>query len=389
MNYFDDKIKTKCFGCGACAQKCPKSCINMVADNEGFYYPNINFDKCINCNLCRKVCPFNYTDKLFSNEHSQKAFAAIHKNYEIIMKSASGGAFSAIAKGFDKNSYIVGACYDNNLKVQHEVLTYKQINKTRKSKYIQSDINTVFAKIEHLLQHNYKILFTGTPCQVAGLKTFLGKDYNNLYLVDLICHGVPSYKAFSKYIEGLKRKYKDDIKSVEFRHKQIKNHRWNSKLIKIDFVSGKSKIFDYNTSSYLRAYDCGLMFRPSCETCPFAKSKRISDLTIGDAWGINKYIPELDVHKGVSLIIVNNEKGNRLLKILQQSMNVYEYKYENAINYNARLRNPDKGHKHRKEFFSQIDNLPFDENVNRFIPPIPNIKRILSQAKNSILRKIK
>lgn len=367
MFYLKENIKEDCSGCQACKQICPRNAIDMIEDEEGFLYPKKN-SNCIECGLCEKICPLQ--NKILNKTIEQKVYAGEYKDKDILRKSSSGGAFTAICNSFCNENYVIfGAKFDNNFKVKHDYIEdINEIDIFRKSKYVQSDINKMYLKVKEFLNQGKKVLFSGTPCQIAGLKSFLkNKEFENLLCVDIICHGVPSPKIWKQYIEFVKRKYNSRIKKINFREKICKNNIFNSKSIKIELKNGKTIIEDSIKNHYLRGFQRELLFRPSCEKCKFANPDRISDITIGDCWGINKTHPELDVHEGVSLIVINTEKGNKIKENLEKYMNLQKLDLNFAIKENAQFREPTKFHKNRNKFYKSIDNnIEFDKKIKKY-----------------------
>lgn len=367
MFYLNEKEKVDCTGCQACKQVCPKNAIDMIEDEEGFLYPKKN-SNCIECGLCEKICPLQ--NEISNKTIEQEVYAGEYKDKDILRKSSSGGAFTAICKSFcDKNYVIFGAKFDSNFQVKHDYIEdINEIDIFRKSKYVQSDINNMYLKAREFLNKGKKVVFSGTPCQIAGLKSFLNnKEFENLLCVDIICHGVPSAKVWNQYIKYVEKKYNSRIKDINFREKITKNNICNSKGIKIELENGKTIIEDNIKNYYLRAFQRELLFRPSCKKCKFANSNRISDITIGDCWGINKIHPELDVHKGVSLIVINTEKGNKIKEKLEEYMNLQKLDLNFAIKENAQFREPTKFHKNRDKFYKNIDNnIEFDKKIKKY-----------------------
>jgi coenzyme F420-reducing hydrogenase beta subunit len=236
--YLDTGNKEMCCGCRACETVCPIKCITMIEDKEGFYYPLKQNDLCINCGLCEGVCPSIHKEKIdhIASETIPKAFLAINKDEKTVYNSASGGVFSAVVNAYCKDNYVIfGAQFDDQLRVIHShVHSLDEIDKYRKSKYVQSNINDSYKKAEAYLKSGKRVLFTGTPCQIAGLRLYLKKEYEHLFCVDLVCHGVPSQKIFDKYIQYIEQKYKEKVTDFTFRHKTIdKKGSWNSKNVKL------------------------------------------------------------------------------------------------------------------------------------------------------------
>lgn len=308
--------KHNCCGCTACMAVCPKHCISMLRDEEGFLYPFVDEKKCIECGLCRKVCSFlkkDYSRPLEAYD-IPIVFAAKHKQDNVRMSSTSGGAFTVISDEFlSKGGVICGAVFDQESQKVKHILAYnhEERNKMRGSKYVQSELGNIFFEIKDLLDKDTKVLFTGTPCQTAGLLSFLGKDYKNLLLVDIFCHSVPSPLIFQNAIDG------EDVKGICFRNKQ-KGWR-DSYEFSITRLSGK----EVNTT-YLTMFFKGLINRPSCYSCRFTNVKRTSDLTIGDYWNINRVDKSFEDNLGVSCILVNSPKGKEFFNKIRNQLCCFE-----------------------------------------------------------------
>jgi coenzyme F420-reducing hydrogenase beta subunit len=389
--YLDSKNEEMCCGCKACEQVCPTDCISMIEDKKGFNYPFKNQEKCIECGLCEKVCPFVQKKKIDINFNGlPKAYYAANKNVDTLMASVSGGVFTSVIVTYCKEDFaIFGVQFDDRFKVIHSYSeSIEEAKKYRKSKYVQSDINNSFKQAETFLKEGKKALFTGTPCQVAGLRLFLRKEYENLFCLDLVCHGVPSQNIFDKYIKYIEEKYKGKITDFTFRHKVLnKNGKWNSKNIKVK-VNNKDIIHKPNEDLYLKGFHGELFYRPSCYNCQYANPDRISDITMADFWGVEKLIPEDDVHKGISVILVNTPKGQEVLKGLTETMNIKEVSLDFVIESNAQLNRPAKKHLKYEEFFKHINSERFDDVVNKCIPKPPLIKSIASRILPNEVKKV-
>lgn len=378
IGYLNTKNKEECFGCGACYQICSRKAIKMEIDNEGFLYPIINDDLCIKCDLCHRVCPVENENNM---KKSEKALVGFNKIDGVRNFSASGGAFHAITKCFEDNAIIYGAEWKERSCVCHSAeLAKSAYERFSKSKYIQSEIGQSYIDIKKYLLEGQKVVFTGTPCQNAGLKTFLGKEYENLWCIDLVCHGVPSGKVLESYFQSIES-LSNPIKNIEFRYKKYSKGVWESKCARICYESGKERIVDYDSSGFLRGFANGLFFRPSCGICPYAQQNRISDLTIGDAWGIEKIKPELNPHQGVSFILVNTEKGRVLIDEISKYMELETIDMKYAISGNARLRSPDMGHVNRDDFFRRYENDSFERIVQDYIPKVSMARKMAHRIK--------
>lgn len=333
--------KKNCCGCGACENICPKKAISMKEDEYGFIYPEINRDLCIECHLCEKVCHFQSRTN-YSNEH--KAYAAVTKNQEILMNSTSGGIFTTIALEFIKDGgYVAGSIYDENFNVVHIVSNkVEDVYKMQGSKYVQSSINDTYFQIRKLLLKKEKVLFSGTPCQVDGLYGYLQRDYDYLYTIDIVCHGVPSNKMFQDYLKNV-CKNNEKINDIKFRDK---GQTWGTfGYIYLKNKNGKKKIkINSGVSEYYYLFSQGSVFRDSCYSCKYASKQRPANLTIGDYWGIETVESKLlkrkgmDVKKGISLIISNNSKGNSLLDMVRNSFYIYDSTFENVSKFNYNLK---------------------------------------------------
>lgn len=365
-NYLENNIKTNCTGCGACEQTCPKNCITMVEDSEGFKYPVINKKECINCKKCLRTCPVSNEIENNNAIEEEKFYAFKDENEKKLLESASGGAFYNIALEFCKGRYaIFGAKIDENLKVTHDYVTdIKEIGKFKKSKYVQSNIGKSYIYVKEFLENGYRVLFTGTPCQIAGLRKYLMKNYENLLCVDIICHGVPSQKLFDMYIETEEKANKGKIKKVNFREKVFKKGSYSSKNIKLCFENGKEIIKDSEKSSYLKGFQNALYYRPSCYECKFASAKRYSDITISDCWGIEKISKKLDLHKGVSMIIIHTDKGLNVLNNNRFKNKILLNK-NFAIKNNSQYSKPAHKNKNREKFFSNLTVYNFENKVKK------------------------
>ena len=366
--------KKKCCGCRACEQICPKRCIKMTEDKEGFLYPEIDKEKCIECGLCKKICPMINNEKIKQKEE-KKVYRMTTNNKELIRKSSSGGAFSLIVEEIIKNNTnkkykIYGCALEEDLVARHiGIDNIEEISIFRKSKYVQSDLQNTYSNIKKELKEGKNIIFTGTPCQVAGLINFVGKENaQNLYTIDLICHGVPSPMIFNKYLKYLERKNKAKIKSFNFREKLKLMNIKDSYGINVKFKNDKIvKEYSFN-NLYMLGFFKGLYYRPCCEFCPFANMDRVSDITIGDFWGINKKYKKLNPHEGISVCIANNQKGQSIIKSLSERVNIVQEEPKLAVENNKNLSRPSKFSSNRQKFFDELiktDN--FEQAIKLFV----------------------
>jgi len=371
----DIKEKKDCVGCEACIQRCPKHCIFLLQDIEGFFYPKVNTNLCIQCGLCEKVCPVIHQAQ---PRKPIQVFAAKNPNENIRLKSSSGGIFTLLAEQIiDKGGVVFGAKFDKNWDVIHSYTETKEgLVAFRGSKYVQSKIGTSFQDTERFLRNGRDVLFSGTPCQIRGLKLFLGKDYEKLITVDFICHGVPSPGIWKKYLEEetahqyrsknagfphiINNKGDIHIVDIQFRDKRI---GWKNYSFSVLFSATKKK-GEQNTilftepldkNIYMKGFLNNLFLRPSCYACPAKSGKSYSDITIGDFWGIQHVLPEMDDDKGISIIFLQKPKVKELLK----TISLKEIHYNTVIAYNPSIESSVRLTKKRTEFFKGISRKSF------------------------------
>lgn len=335
------KSNKDCCACGACVNICLKQAIQMQEDENGFLYPIIDNDKCIKCGLCIKTCALQ-NNKLKNTP--LKTYAAQSHNTDL-KKSASGGIFASLAVNVLKDGGVVyGAALENvngKLICRHIVVnSVTDLEKLQGSKYIQSNIGNIYQAVKKNLLENKIVLFSGTPCQVDGLRAYLGKQYENLYCIDIICHGVPSNKMFQDYIETLEKKYNDKIIDFKFRDK---TKGWGL-TAKGYTAKGYTAIIQANVSSFYYYFLKSYIYRDSCYSCKYACKNRCGDITIGDYWGIENAHPEvlknnsvLDYRNGVSCLIVNTEQGKKLIEKYKDDLKLIESDFEKAAEENRQL----------------------------------------------------
>ena len=295
--------KEDCTGCHGCYNVCPKKCVDMEFDDEGFLYPSVDSDKCVECGLCEKVCPIIHTVEV---ENEPIAVGCYNKDEKIRMESSSGGIFTLISELVIQSGGVVfGAEFDENYNVRHNYVdNMKNLHKFRGSKYVQSTIGSSYYETKQFLNQGRKVLFSGTPCQIAGLKRYLQKDYDNLICQDMVCHGVPStyvWEHYKNFIANGK-----NIVGIKFRDKST---GWKTYSLQIDFDDGSLYKDIGNENSYIKGFVRDFYLRPSCYECKYKTLHRESDITLADFWGIEANVPELDDNKGTSLIFVNSDKG--------------------------------------------------------------------------------
>lgn len=363
MNNILQVLQNDCCGCGACSLKCPKNCITMNENAEGFLYPYVDKNICVECGLCLKTCPIMQSKNVCS-EKVQKSVILQDLNKNYLKNSTSGGAFACIARFIlAQNGVVVGVAYDDLLNVKHIAIESEaELYKLQGSKYVESKLNDIYIKVQKFLKEGRKVLFSGTPCQVAGLKLFL-KSYSDLLLtIDVVCHGTPSQKLFKKYIEWLSKG--NSIEWYCFRSKIVAD--WG--LTGAYFDSKKIKIIRSACDPYFASFLRGDTYKKSCYNCKFANLNRSGDFTIGDFWGYNNMQDKLDFDykKGLSVVFINTGKANNLMNEISKDAKVVPVELNIASSGQENLFAPTKLKPIRDKIYSNID-LPF-EKLKKFMP---------------------
>ncbi len=363
MNIYLNNDKSNCCGCGACVNVCPRNAISMHSDEYGFAYPHIDQATCVECNLCVKAC-----EKVNKNESGMplKAFAASHKNKQIAHKSSSGGVFSALAQHFlDNGGAVCGCIFDDKLNAIH-ICTEKESDflRIRKSKYLQSDVGLIYRDVKKRLSQGQLVLFTGTPCQVAALYAVVGKGYDNLTTMDLICHGVPSQLLFNQFIKYLEKRYKTTIVSFDFRSKKYGWPRFT-----MEFTDSRQRTFNIGKAQefYMPSFTGGNIIRESCLSCKYACANRIGDITIGDLWGYEKLNLNLNTTKGTSVFTINTPNAEKWLELLTDKLYCEEIDYNLAVKGNHCLHSPTPKGAKRELYMESIKNGKIEELALRYI----------------------
>lgn len=382
--------RNECCGCSSCVQRCPKDAIKMVENEEGFLYPTIDKEKCINCGLCYNICPqfkkVNERKKGFP-----KAYALRNKNENELLKSSSGGFFSILANYIiEKNGAVFGAAYDENLNVRHiKATTKKDLSSIRGSKYVQSTIGVTYKEAKKALEDGQYVLFTGTPCQISGLKSYLNRDYEKLITADLVCHGVPSQKLFKKYLEYLSLKYKSKVVKYNFRSKEKKG--W-SLVSKIETADGRIRYREPDFDPYYNNFLKSTTYRENCYQCKYANYNRVADFTMADFWGISKMHPNFFKESGNSLVLINNEKANQIIELLNENIEIIETNLDKAASYNKNLLEPSKKSSKRSMVYKDIDKKDaksfIKENLKCEVTLKKAIKAIVPQRVKKVIKKI-
>lgn len=374
----DDSNRIDCSGCGSCAVACPKTCITMVADVEGFLYPEIDATRCVNCGMCRKVCPVQARPIV----HRQTmALAAQNANLQIRQQSSSGGVFTALAERMlAEGGSVCGAVYDSDFSVHHIIANASSdIAKMRGAKYAQSYAGHLYSKLKQLLEDGKPVMFVGTPCQCAGLKAYLGDEYEKLLLVDMVCHGVASPFVWQSYLK--RRKELDacgaELCSVNLREKSSGWSRY-AYSVRFQYDNGIVYSVPQGQDAFMKGFTGDLYLRPSCSRCAFKGLNRCTDLSLGDCWGIWDSHPEFDDDKGTSLLLIHSPKGQAAWKDIASDFSFVDLDTDEALAQNPSALNSSSSHPKRAEFFARLTNQTAVEAlILDYLLPEPEKKNLI------------
>lgn len=386
------KDKRDCCGCNACGDVCAHGAITFKIDQEGFWYPEVDKDKCTDCHLCEKVCPMLHISELKHNDFdTPKVYGCYHNDIVIRFDSTSGGLFSALAQEmYKQKGYVSGAIYTNTFDVVNFISNDKKdLKRLRSSKYLQSNAEGLYRRIKELLQAGEKVLACGSPCQMAALRSYLRKDYDNLLIVDFVCRATNSPKVFHKYLESLEARYGAKIVAIKDKNK---DHGWHSLARKITFDDGQVYYGESQVDDYRRGYHMNVYERPSCYDCKFKGMPRMSDITLADFWGLNRIDPSMDKNLGTSLVLINSQKGEQFFEKIKSKLVIKEYTLDQAL-YGNRF--PIMGGPmdypkdiNRDDFFADLDKMPFDQCAAKYFPYAEDGKPSVKRKLKNILREI-
>lgn len=397
--------KSQCCGCTACVQRCPKQCITMKEDEEGFLYPTVEHSICINCGLCEKVCPV-----INHNEPKQpfQVFAAKNRNESQRLQSSSGGIFILLAEYIIKQGGVVfGARFDKNWEVEHGYAeTIEELKPLMRSKYVQSRISNTYKEAKQFLKQGRQVMFVGTSCQIAGLKKFLCKEYENLLTVDFICHGVPSPKVWRRYLEEIKSEQSEKTKEnivlssapklirvitdINFREKQLGGYNWKqygfvvrTKLSPIDSLDSVLLSTNVSDNIYMKAFLQNYILRPSCYSCFAKNGKSKSDITVSDFWGLYLCLPDFDDNKGVCAVFLHSKKGQNIFKLIDT--NKIECTFDDGIRASSYINPADKPI-FRNRFWFKFKNGNTIKECLKYAQNPSLLVRIISKIRRTILK---
>ena len=381
--------KSQCCGCNACGDACPNQAISFQTDSEGFWYPVVNKSRCIDCGMCEKTCPIVNIEDLRKNGFSQPVcYAGEHKNMEVIFDSTSGGVFSALADIMYRNKgYVGGAVFKEDFSVFHYISADKKdLSNIRGCKYNQSNLEGFYTQVHSLLLKGEKVLVCGTPCQMAALRAFLRKDYENLILVDFVCNGIDSPKAWRKYLDSFEERYNSKVVYCKPRSTE---YGWRNATTKVILENGKHVYETRSKSNFAKiCLDTRVACRPSCEGCCFNGFPRISDITLGDFWGIEKINASIDKDLGTSLVMINSRKGEDFFEHVKGRIHCIPTPFENMKKTSLTSHFTSSSIKiDRKQFFEDLDRMSFLEIAKKYIAvPKSSVKHKLTRiAKYLIL----
>lgn len=361
--------KVDCCGCNACGDVCNHGAISFQTDIEGFWYPVVDKAKCVDCGLCEKVCPIINVKDLKKNDLPQsECYAAEHKNLEVVFDSTSGGLFSALADIMYRNGgYVGGAIFNEDFSVRHYISNDKNdLPRLRSSKYLQSNLEGFYKEVRSLLKAGEKVLVCGTPCQMAALRAFLRKDYENLIIADFICLGINSPKVWRKYLDSFEERYGHKVVYCKAKSKE---YGWRNLTQKVILANGKEYYETGSQSNFTKGYlRTHVYARPSCYACKFKGYPRMSDITLADFWKIEEVDKTLDKNLGTSLVMVNSEKGKAFFERVKARINYHTVPFSSieagnrALNYSMTPPLVD-----RKQFFEDLDRMNFLQIAAKYI----------------------
>ncbi len=359
------KLQKNCCGCSACAAVCPRECITMQRDGHGFYRPVINTSLCTDCGLCKSICP--QISSVADSEKQIDAYGAIAKDTAVKMASSSGGVFTLLSsRVIEKGGVVFGAAFDENLNVVHtEAANIEELGLFRGSKYVQSCIDDCFVKAKAYLESNRWVYFSGTPCQIAGLKAFLKKDYATLITQDLICHSTPSPLVWEEYLRFREKEAGGKAIKASFRYKEKDLYGYK---LRIEFDNGKFHIKD-GSDPYMMAFINGLSSQTACFDCRFKGLNRQSDVTLADFWGVEDLFPNIDKQGGVSLIFLHTEKGKALFNSIADQTITFKVDPLLAVKKNAMALKSPEPHKAGKKFLKSIKRKGFEKAYKHAVKP--------------------
>ena len=380
-----------CSSCAACTNVCARNAISMQLNAEGFYRPVIDAEKCVKCGACELACPWNRpVENPNVADVSPKTLAAYAKDKSIRLQSSSGGIFTVLAERIlDDGGVVVGVAQTAPTRFGHIVVDNKaDLAKLRGSKYVQANVGLVYREVRNQLKAGRKVLFSGTPCQVAGLYAVLGKAASaDLFTIDIVCHGTPSVKAFEKYVRELEKEQLALVESSRFRDKRM-GWRLFSMTSSLNTISGDCFQFSktLREDKFMRVFLQNICLNSSCADCHYGKLPRIADITLGDYWNIAKVHPQMDDNKGTSVVLLNTEHGKALFESVAGKIAQCDSKVEYAIAGNPCIVRSSTPHPKRSEFFANLDKYTLDQLIKMYCPYPSPLMRVYIRVRSLIGR---
>ena len=377
-----------CSSCGACANVCAQNAISMQLDGEGFYRPVIDAEKCVKCGACERACPWsNAVENPNLASEKPATFAAFAKDESVRLESSSGGIFTVLAeKVLDDGGVVVGVAQTGQTRYGHIIVENKaDLVKLRGSKYVQADVGSVYREVRAKLASDKKVLFSGTPCQVAGLYAVLGKAAHSadLFTIDIVCHGTPSVKVFEKYVRELEENRGASFESLNFRDKST---GWGGYSLLHRFKDANPLQVIHGRSKYMRLFLSRICQNTSCDTCHYRKMPRIADITLGDFWGVSNYHVEMNDNKGTSVVLLNTTPGSILFNSIADKIVQCESKVEYAIAGNPCIVRSSQQPPKRAEFFANLDKYTLDELTKKYSPFPSQMKKFYDYLRGKLGR---
>ena len=356
--------KEKCNGCMCCYNVCPVHAINIYRDKDGFQYPQIEKKKCIKCGICKKKCPILNNKK--ETKREIQTYACKNKDEKTRLQSSSGGIFSLLAEKIIKEKGVVfGVKFNENMEAVHGYIeNLEEIELFRGSKYMQSQIDENYKKVKEFLEQNRKVLFTGTPCQIGGLKSYLGQEYENLYTQDIICHGVPSAKVWKKYLEYKKEENGEIPKKVNFRRKDLLG--WSNYQINYQYSNTEENVH-HDNDAYMKFFLRNFDLRQSCYQCQFKTIERVADITVADFWGINNVKKEINDEKGISAVLIHSKKGEELFEKIKEKIEFFKVNIQDIIKENGCICKAVEYNPKREEFFKDLESKKIEYLIEKYL----------------------
>lgn len=374
------KITTNCCGCGVCSNVCTQNCIEMTLDAEGFLFPTVNTKMCVHCGICENVCPINQKKEIIS---SPVVIGAFSKEDTLRYESSSGGVFSVLATEIiSQGGVVCGVEFDAiNQNARHVIINkIDDLAKLRGSKYIQSEVGSVYIDVKKYLLAGRKVLFSGTPCQIAGLRSFLRKDYDNLLCVEVICHGVPSTGLWGNYIQEIEKKENKRVVNVLFRNKK---YSWSEFGLSKEYSDLSQKFLFSFEDPFFRMFNSNLCLRKSCYKCEFKGLNTKADISLGDFWHVDEINSKLDDGKGISIVLLCTNKGKDFFYRISHKMNICikDIDYETACRLNSAIVKSMPESDKRNQFFEDMQVMTFEDLSNKYFP-----LRMKQKIKGMLLR---